>query len=78
MTDAVNQTATQEEAPQLNVADLQTMLAVIDLASQRGTFKAAELTAVGKLHDRITAFVGQFAESVQQDADPAEQTGAAQ
>lgn len=37
----------------LNVNDLQAILAIIDAASQRGVFRAQELTAVGSLYERV-------------------------
>jgi hypothetical protein len=48
--------------PQLSVSDLQLVLNLIELTSQRGVFKGAELSAVGALYDRISTFVTQFTE----------------
>lgn len=47
----------QEPAAGLAVQDLQNMLIVIDLACQRGAFRAAELTQIGTLHDKVAQFV---------------------
>lgn len=49
--------------PQLNVSDLQLVLNLIELSSQRGTFKGAELSAVGALYDRLNTFVTQYTEN---------------
>lgn len=43
----------------ISVQDLQNVLVVIDLACSRGAIRAAELTTVGQLHDRILNFVKQ-------------------
>jgi hypothetical protein len=45
----------------ISVQDLQNVLVVIDLACSRGAIRAAELTTVGQLHDRILNFVKQNA-----------------
>jgi hypothetical protein len=41
----------------INLQDLQNVLVVIDLACSRGAVRAAELTAVGQLYDKIQKFV---------------------
>lgn len=47
----------QEPTAQLQLADLVTCVQAIQLASQRGAFKAEEFTQVGGVFDRITAFL---------------------
>ena len=46
-------------APELTIQDLGNLRAIIDVASQRGAFRAAEMQAVGtafnKLNDFLTA-----------------------
>lgn len=37
----------------LNMNDLQAILAIIDAASQKGVFRAQELTAVGFLYEKV-------------------------
>ena len=53
--------AAQEQAqptgPDLNVNDLTALRSIIDVATQRGTFKAAELEAVGKVYNRLSQFL---------------------
>jgi hypothetical protein len=54
------ETAQQEAAPQspdLNVSDLAALRSIIDVATQRGAFKAPELEAVGKAYNKLNAFL---------------------
>jgi hypothetical protein len=48
-----------EEPVTLNIADLQTMVNIIDACSQRGAFKAEELATVGAVYNKLVAFVNQ-------------------
>lgn len=66
MTDEVKETqevAQQEtQAPaeggtDLNVSDLVAIKSIIEVASQRGAFKAGELEAVGKTFNKLNAFL---------------------
>jgi hypothetical protein len=50
--------ATQPAAGEgLNISDLNAVRSIIDVATQRGAFKAAELEAVGKIYNRISTFL---------------------
>jgi len=53
--------AAPHEAPQpgpdLNVSDLASLKSIIEVATQRGAFKANELEAVGKTFNKLTAFL---------------------
>ena len=49
--------APAEEAPDLTINDLSGIRSVIDVATQRGAFKAAELEAVGKIYNRLDKFL---------------------
>jgi hypothetical protein len=54
------QAAPQAEAPagpDLNVNDLTALKNIIDVATQRGAFKAAEMEAVGKVYNRLNLFL---------------------
>ena len=44
-------------APDLNISDLVALKSIIDVASQRGAFKAAELEAVGKTFNKLNTFL---------------------
>jgi len=56
-TEAPAAAADQPVAPSLGVADLQNAAQVIDLAMQRGAFRAAEAAQVGVVYNRLTAFI---------------------
>lgn len=53
------QPAAQEaaQAPDLNISDLVALKSIIDVASQRGAFKANELEAVGKTYNKLNTFL---------------------
>lgn len=55
----VNPMANQQlgASPDLNISDLLAVKSIIDIASQRGAFKANELEAVGKTYNRINTFL---------------------
>jgi hypothetical protein len=50
-------TQTQAAAPDLNINDLAALRSILDVASQRGAFKAAELEAVGKIYNKLNTFL---------------------
>jgi len=56
---AVPEAATQAQAqsPDLNISDLIALKNIIEVASQRGAFKAAELEAVGKTFNKLNVFL---------------------
>lgn len=80
MTDNVEQNVdqttdqTQEAAAELNLNDLAAMKQIIDIASQRGTFKAGEMASVGALYNKLSNFLDQVAK--QAEAAKAQQPGA--
>jgi len=53
---ATQETASQP-APELNINDLLSMRGLIDVVTQRGAFKAAELSGVGMLYDKLNRFL---------------------
>ena len=55
MTDT-NQTS-EAQYPSLGLSDLQTLIQVIKVASDRGAFKAEELSTVGAVYDKLALFV---------------------
>lgn len=60
MTDTINnQSAESEEPakPSLNLADLVNVIQVLNTCSQRGAFRADELSSIGGLYDRLYAFL---------------------
>lgn len=58
--------AAQEASPELTVQDLQALKQIIDVATQRGAFKANELMTVGATYNKLDAFL--VAVSTQQQA----------
>lgn len=42
---------------ELNLNDLAALKSIIDVATQRGAFRANELEAVGKLYNKLTSFL---------------------
>ena len=65
----------EAQAPSLSVNDLAAVAQIIDLAVQRGAFKAAEAGQVGQVFDKVAAFV-QSVQEAQKDAAPAEEAPA--
>jgi len=77
MTEEIKEVAAQEapvqeapaqEAPaaELTIADLNALRAIVDVASQRGAFKANELEAVGKTFNKLNGFLEAAAKNSQQ------------
>lgn len=56
------------QAPEsISLNDLQLLLNIVDLASKRGAFGGSELTQVGAIFDKLSAFLGFVAEQQAQD-----------
>lgn len=47
----------QAQGPDLNVNDLVALKSIIEVAAQRGAFKAVELEAVGKTFNKLNTFL---------------------
>lgn len=56
-TQAADATPETKPAVDLTVQDLGGLRSIIDVATQRGAFKAAEMEAVGRLYNKLTAFL---------------------
>lgn len=54
---APQQPVQQQPAADLNISDLVALKSIIEVASQRGAFKAAELEAVGKTFNKLNTFL---------------------
>ena len=61
--------APAQEDTSISLNDLQVLANIVDLASQRGAFRGNELTQVGAVYDKLSAFLAQVA------AAQAEQNG---
>lgn len=59
----------------ISLNDLQLLAQIVDLASQRGAFRGAELTQVGTIFDKLNAFLGFVAEQQAANADGEEGEG---
>ena len=76
-TDAVGG-APAQQAPELTIQDLGNLRAIIDVASQRGAFRAAEFEAVGSAFRKLDTFLNAVAPQKSDDAQqPAAETPAA-
>lgn len=51
----------------LTVADMASLKNVLEAACNRGAFKANEMSTVGQLYDKLSAFVAQSAEQLQNE-----------
>jgi len=51
----------QAQAPDLTINDLQALKTIIDVACQRGTFKANEMASVGQVYNRLNSFLDHVA-----------------
>jgi hypothetical protein len=66
----------QQNANDLNIQDLAVMRSVIETATERGTFKAQELAAVGTLFNKLDMFlkaVEDQAKAAQESAEEAQE-----
>jgi len=71
MSEQENQTAaTETSQPELTIQDLGNLRAIIDVASQRGAFKAAELQAVGTAFNKLNDFLNSVAPAQTEEDQP--------
>lgn len=54
-----------ETSTQITVTDLAAFKNIIDLASSRGAFRGAELSAVGAAYEKLSAFLEEVVAQVQ-------------
>ena len=64
----VDETTATEQPADLNINDLNTLRAIIDLASSRGSFKTAEMVAVGTAYNKLNAFLEQVAKQAEEQS----------
>lgn len=69
------QEAGEPAAPDLNISDLNAVKSIIEVATQRGAFKATELEAVGKAFNKLTAFLDHVVKQQQAAAPSAPEGG---
>ena len=63
---------TNQSASQITISDLDAIKNIIDLASSRGAIRGSELSMVGTVYDKLTAFL----EAVIEQAKAQEATNA--
>ena len=69
--DTVETATAQPEMPAqdpnaLSLGDLKNLSTILDVASQRGAFKAAEMAGVGYIYNKLQAFLAKVAPEGQQ------------
>ncbi len=69
--DQTQPTQTEVKAPELTINDLGALRTIVDVATQRGAFKAAEMESVGKVYNRLASFL----ESVTPKAEGQKENG---
>jgi len=62
----------------ISLNDLQVLANIVDLASQRGAFRGNELTQVGAVFDKLSAFLQQVAAAQAANAEAQEGEAPAQ
>jgi len=65
---------TTTQPTQITIADLDTLKNIVDLASSRGAFRGAELTQVGAIYDKLSAFLGEIVAQAQAQQEVADAT----
>lgn len=65
-----------EAAPEASIGlnDLQLLRQIVDLASQRGAFRGAELTQVGAVFDKLAGFLDQMIAAQEEGTESAAET----
>lgn len=61
MSETVEQNVAENTNPELTVQDLGNIRTIIDIAAQRGAFRAAELEAVGGVFNKLNTFLNAVA-----------------
>jgi hypothetical protein len=56
-----NQEQQEAPKPELSIADLQNLRTLLDVATRRGAFGAGEMSSVGAVFDRVSAFLNAVA-----------------
>ncbi len=51
----------EQPAADLNISDLMALKTIVEIASQRGSFKANELEGVGKVYNKLSTFLDSVA-----------------
>lgn len=62
----------EQKTPELNLNDLLAMRNLIDVVTQRGAFKANELSSVGVLYDKLNGFLEASQKAQEAAQEPAQ------
>lgn len=61
------------ENTQLTIADLANLHSMLDTACSRGAFKAGEMTQVGQVYDKLSAFLKSIQDAAKAQAEGSQQ-----
>jgi len=64
----------QENLPQLTVNDLSNIKTILEVAVKRGVFGANEISAVGAIYDKLTAFLNAVQPKTEQSSNQTPET----
>lgn len=53
----MDETTNTQVQTNLSIGDIASLLQIVEVVSQRGAFRAEELSSVGALYDKVKAFV---------------------
>jgi len=53
----MDETTNTQLQTNLSIGDIASLLQIVEVVSQRGAFRAEELSSVGALYDKVKAFV---------------------
>lgn len=65
-TATAGQQAPQPDPTALSIGDLKNLMTILDVASTRGAFKAAEMSGVGYIYNKLQAFLAKVSPENQQ------------
>jgi hypothetical protein len=72
MSNQETQEAVENTAPELTVQDLGNLRAIIDVAAQRGAFRAPEMEAVGSAFNKLNNFLNAVTPAQEETAETEE------
>ena len=63
---------TEERKPSIGLTDIVQCVEVLRVCTERGVWRASELSSVGQLYDRLTQFLTDAGISLDQESTPEE------
>jgi|694.fasta_scaffold00326_42 hypothetical protein len=63
----------ENKTPDLTIADLTNLRAVVDVAVRRGAFSASEISGVGSVYDKLNAFLNALQQPKSEEPNKAPQ-----